>query len=271
MKTQIESAVSSLTRLEAVKRIGTGLAFVLFPLVFVFAFAVHPGLLAPRVLGPLELIQRAHGNSLLQFGHVLVTLSTGLLVVIALKFKSLLDRRAAGWAGLIGAALAIFGALMLAADKGALCLTMSALDTLSEGAFAQFLPGLLAMFSKSGWLALLWGFAALPVGFAIQTVALLKTRAIPRRQGLLFLMGVLLISMPDGVEAINLTASILMAIALVPYGLKLIADRSEPGAGTDEKAVNPDDAADRPAGLRLPRVVSGPVSLSSRCSRCTRR
>jgi hypothetical protein len=270
METRMETSVSSPTRLEAVKRIGTGLAFVLFPLVFIFAFAVHPGLLAPRVLDPLELIQRAHGNSLLQFGHVLVTLSTGLLVVIALKFKSILDRHGAGRAGLIGAALAIFGALMLAVDKGALCLTMSALDTLPEGAFSQFMPGLLAMFSKSGWLALLWGFVALPIGFAIQTAALLKTRAFPRRQGVLFLMGLLLICTPDGVEVINLTASILMAAALVPYGLKLIADQPGRGAGKDEKAVNQINA-DRLAGLRLPLAVSGPLSLSSRCSRCTRR
>lgn len=56
------------------KRIGTGLALVLFPLIFVFAFAVHPGLLNPHFLGPQELIQRAHQNGLLQFGHLLVTL-----------------------------------------------------------------------------------------------------------------------------------------------------------------------------------------------------
>jgi hypothetical protein len=226
MKERFENPVAAPSGLAAAHRIGTGLAFILFPLVFIFAFAVHPGLLTPRLLGPLDLIRRAHGNSLLQFGHALVTLSTGLLVVIALKFKSVLDRHGAGWAGLLGGALAIFGALMLAADKGALCLTMSALDTLPEGVFTQHLPGLLAMFSKSGWLALLWGFAALPLGFAIQTLALIKTRALPRRLSIPFLMGVLLISMPDGVEAINLTASVLMGIALIPYGIRLIADRS---------------------------------------------
>ena len=51
--------------LNSVKRIGTGLAFVLFPLVFVFAFSVHPGLLHPHFLAPSELIARAHGASLL--------------------------------------------------------------------------------------------------------------------------------------------------------------------------------------------------------------
>ena len=94
---------------------------------------------------------------------------------------------------MIGASLAIFGAMMLAADKGALCLTMSALDTLPENQFAQFMPGLLAMFSKSGWLVLLWGMVFLPIGFAIQAVALIKSNALPRWQGILFLIGVLFV------------------------------------------------------------------------------
>jgi hypothetical protein len=31
------------------------------------------------------------------------------------------------------------------------------------------------------------------------------------------------VSVPDGLEIINLSASILMAIALVPYGIQIIA------------------------------------------------
>src|SRR5512145_702171 len=131
-------------KLNQVKQIGVGLAFILFPLLFVFAFAVHPGLLQPHLLNPEELILRAHGNGLLQFGHVLVTLSTGLLIVIALHFMKLLERSSGAWAGFLGAAIAILGALVLAADKGALCLTMSAYDTLPENVFAQIMPGVLA-------------------------------------------------------------------------------------------------------------------------------
>ena len=85
--------------LNQTQRIGTGLIFIIFPLLFVFAFAVHPGLLRPRLMGPEDLILRAHQNGLLQFGHVLVTLSTALLVVIALHFKKLLDRSSAAWGG----------------------------------------------------------------------------------------------------------------------------------------------------------------------------
>jgi hypothetical protein len=210
-------------KLNQVKQIGIGLAFIIFPMLFVFAFGVHPGLLQPHLLGPEELILRAHGDGLLQFGHVLVTLNTVLLIVVALHFMKLLERSSGAWAGFIGAALAILGAIILAADKGALCLTMSAFDTLPEKAFAQIMPGLLAMFTKQGWLVLLWGMVFLPIGFAIQSIALLRTNTFPRWQSVLFLLGVLLVATPDGLEIINLSASILMTIALIPYGIRIIA------------------------------------------------
>ena len=98
--------------LDQIKQIGVGLAFIIFPILFVFAFAVHPGLLRPRLLRPEELILRAHKNELLQFGHVLVTLSTGLLIVVALHFMKLLDSSSLAWAGFIGAAIAILGAII---------------------------------------------------------------------------------------------------------------------------------------------------------------
>ncbi len=213
------------------KRIITGLAFIIFPLVFIFAFAGHPGLLTPRLLGPEELILRARNNSLLQFGHALVTLNTALLVVVALRFMKLLDGGPSAGTGFVGGGLAVLGALMLAADKGALCLTMSALDTLPDSDFAQMMPGLRAMFAKEGWLVLLWGILLLPVGFAIQALALLKTQVLPRWQSACFLVGVLLVATPDGVEIINLTASILLAIACVPYGIQVLRDRSPWPAG----------------------------------------
>jgi hypothetical protein len=209
--------------LNQAKQIGVGLTFIIFPMLFIFAFATHPGLLQPHLLSPEELILRAHGNGLLQFGHVLVTLSTALLIVVALQFMKLLDHSSGAWAGFVGATIAILGAIILAADKGALCLTMSAFDTLPEKVFAQIMPGVLAMFTKQGWLVLLWGMIFLPVGFAIQAIALLKTNTFPRWQSILFLMGALLVATPDGLEIINLSASIMMAIALVPYGIQTIA------------------------------------------------
>jgi|SRR6266540_1734477 len=208
--------------LNQTKLICTGLAFIVFPIVFIFAFAVHRGLLSPHMLGPKDLILRAHHDNLLQFGHVLVMLNTALLIVVALHFMKILDGSPAAWAGFIGGVLAILGAIILAADKGALCLTMSAFDTLTEKEFFQIMPGILAMFNKDGWLVLLWGILLLPIGFTVQAIALLRTNTFPLWQGVLFLIGVLLVGVPDGLEIINLTASTLMAIAFIPYGVQII-------------------------------------------------
>ena len=207
------------------KTVGTGLAFVIFPLVFVFAFAGHSGLLSPQLLSPEEIIMRARGDAFLQFGHALVTLNTGFLVVVSIHFMTLMDGSPSRWAGLIGAVLAVLGALMLAADKGALCLTMSALDQLSDEEFAQMMPGLLAIFSKKGWLVLLWGIMLLPIGFAIQAIGLLRSNVITRWQSTLLLVGVLFVATPDGAEIFNLTASVMLAIAFVPYGIRIITER----------------------------------------------
>ena len=209
--------------LNQIEMIGVGLALVIFPLVFVFAFAAHPRLLRPRLLGPEDLARRAHGNKLIHFGHVLVTLNTSLLIVVALHFTSLLGNSDGALAGFIGGVIAILGAIFLAVDKGALCLTMSAFDTLPEKTFDQIMPGVMTLFTRKGWLKLIWGIVFLPIGFAIQAIALLKTHTLSPWQSILFLIGTLFIATPDGAEIINLSASIMMAASLIPYGLQIIA------------------------------------------------
>ena len=208
--------------LAQIQQLGTGAAFILFPLIFIFAFSIHPGLLKPRLLQPKATILRARRNKWLQFGHALVLLSTALLVVLAITFMNLLSQGDAGWMGVVGGGLAVLGAILLAADKGALCLTMSALDTLPDETFSAMMPGLLAMFGKKGWMVLLWGMVLLPVGFALQAIGLLQGNALPAWQSALFLAGVLLVAIPDGLEIINLSASVMMAIALIPYSIQLI-------------------------------------------------
>lgn len=102
------------------------------------------------------------------------------------------------------------------------------------------MPGLLAMFSMQGLLVLLWGILLLPIGFGVQAVALLTSRTVPRWQALLFLLGVLLIAAPDGVELVNLAASILLSIAFIPYGIRLIrlrGQQAEIGRNDDQAPV----------------------------------
>lgn len=208
--------------LSQLQQIGAGVAFVVFPLVFVFAFAVHPRLLKPCLLGSEAIMLRARRRKRLHLGHGLVLLNTALLVVASLHFMRILSSGRGAWAGFAGAIPAVLGAIILAADKGALCLTMSALDKVSDEEFSAMRPGLLAMFSKKGWMILLWGIILLPAGFAIQTVGLLQAQALSGWQSILFLVGVLFVGTPDGMEIINLSASVLMALAMVPYGIRLI-------------------------------------------------
>lgn len=202
-------------------RIGTGLAFVVMPLVFVFAFAAHPALLHPRVLRPEQLIDRSRGRRLLHAGHGLVTINTALMIVCAVHLGRIVSREGAGWAGLVGTVVAVLGTVSLAADKGALCLTMSALDHLTDDEFAAARPALSAIFAKKGWLWLVWGMALIPIGFAVLAIAALATGAASAWVAGLLLLGVLFIGFPDGAEIVNLSAALVMAAGLVPYGLDL--------------------------------------------------
>jgi hypothetical protein len=225
--TSIVSAVPS--HLADTKRIGAGLAFIVFPVVFAFAFAVHPGLLNPHKLSDMEVVLRMHHNALLTFGHVLVLFDAAILVVVTLELMHLLEHTSAAWAGFIGGAITVLSAVALGAEKGAECLTMSALDTLPESQFAQMMPGLVAIVSKQGWMILIWGVALMAVGLTIQAIGLLATAAIPRWQAAL-LLGIWLLGVPDGMEIVSLVGTILLCVALIPLGIRLISGQHAPGA-----------------------------------------
>jgi hypothetical protein len=98
-------------------------------------------------------------------------------------------------------------------------------DTLPENLFTQVMPGLIAIFSKQGWMILVWGVVLISLGFLVQAIGLLMTKAIPRWQSILLIIGVFAIGAPDGLEIINLTATVILAIALVPVGLRLILEK----------------------------------------------
>ncbi len=212
--------------IERGRRIGTAAALVVMPAIFVFAFAVHPGLGSLRLLEPAELIMRARGNGILQFAHVLVTLNTALLVVVAVHLQSLLRPGRSARAGMIGGAMAVLGACLLAADKGAMCLTMSALDTVDDTTFTAMVPGLTAVFEKQGWAVIIWGMVLLPLGVAVQAIGLLRSGIWPKWQAGALLAGSLLIATPDGMEIVNLIAALAIFVALAPQAVRLIGGAS---------------------------------------------
>lgn len=117
--------------------------------------------------------------------------------------------------------MAVLGTVALAADKGALWLTMSALDDLTDDEFAAARPALSAIFAMKGWLWLVRGMVLIPIGFAVLAIAALATGATSAWVAGLLLLGVLFIGFPDGAEIVNLSAAVVMAAGLVPYGLDL--------------------------------------------------
>ena len=207
--------------IERARRLGTAAALVAMPAIFVFAFATHPGLGSIRLLEPADLILRARGNPTLQFAHALVTLNTALLVVVALHLQSLLRAGRGAWAGLVGGAMAVLGVCLLAADKGALCLTMSALDAVDARTFNAMMPGLMAIFDKQGWVVLVWGMVLLPLGVAVQAAGLMRSGAWPMWQAGALLAGSLFIAAPDGMEIVNLAAAVALFVALAPQAVRL--------------------------------------------------
>jgi hypothetical protein len=212
--------------IERARRLGTAAALVAMPAIFVFAFATHPGLGSVRLLEPAELIRRARGNPVLQFAHAMVTLNTALLVVVALHLQSLIRAGRGAWAGLVGCAMAVLGACLLAADKGALCLTMSALEAVDARTFDAMMPGLMAIFDKQGWVVLVWGMVLLPLGVALQAVGLMRSGVWPKWQAGVLLAGSLLIAAPDGMEIVNLAAALALLVALTPQAVRLFRGTS---------------------------------------------
>lgn len=206
--------------IQRIKRKGTALAFLLYPLCAGFAFAVHPNLLDIQIGHDItRKITEFHGNNLLHFGHFLMVLGVPMLIVIALHLMGLLEKRSP-WLGFIGGVLAVTGAIILALDKASLCMVPSAFDTLPEAVFQQLIPGIETMFAYKGWLWVLMLLPLLPVGFILQTAGLVRANLLPRWQSIAMLIGAILMANPD-IDLIGLIATGFLAVGFFPYALQL--------------------------------------------------
>ena len=211
-------------KVETAKRTGVGLSFILWPLVAAIAYAAHPNLLSLEMGGTVsDKIAEFHNNRFMHFGHLLMVLGVPFLFVVAAKFMNLLKGRGAWW-GFTGGVMAMYGALFLAAQKTALCLVMSAFDTLPEAVFAQLLPGIEALFNLQGYLALVYFLPLLPLGVLIQSIGLYQARVIPRWQSVLMMVAMLGLGVSAAVDIdlFGLVASVILAVSWVPLGEQII-------------------------------------------------
>ena len=211
-------------RLESVKRVGSGLSFIAFPIIFIVLFASHPDLFNISMVHDVNIrIDEFHGNDLLHFMHFLMIVCVPLMIVVALKLMGLLKGRGA-WLGFIGCVMVVLGGIILTVDKTALCLVPSAFDTLTEAQFEQLVPGIEALFAYKGYLFIIWLLPLLPLGFVVQGIGLYISRLIPRWQSIIIIIGALLLANPD-IDLISLVGSIIVAIGLIPLGVQIIRNR----------------------------------------------
>jgi hypothetical protein len=207
------------TNIDTIRQKGFALSIILYPLMLLVGFATHPNLLAMEPLHTVEqLVSRFHNNPMYHIGHLIVTFAVPVLIVYFVGTMNLLKgkgKKYGFWGGVIG----VFGAFILAVDKGALCLVLSAFDTLPEAEFQKFVPYLEVIVQKEGYLFIVWLIFALMIGGILQAIGLMKEKIIAKWQGILIIIGLLLLINPD-IELISTLGSALMCIAYIPWGVK---------------------------------------------------
>lgn len=206
-------------QIELIKQVGTALSIILFPVMLLLGFVLHPNLLSFELITDAEKwAEEWRGNFLFHFGHLLVLFAVPLIIVTSVRFMSLLKGRGE-WYGFTGGILGVFGAFMLAVDKGALTLGLTAYQTLTDEQFMNSLPALQVLLDKAGWLWIVWLFLLLPLGFILQVIGLIKETIIPTWQGMMIIIGLLLLINPD-IEIISALGAVLMCTGFIPLGLR---------------------------------------------------
>ncbi len=207
-------------KIETIKKKGFALSLIAFPLMLLTGFLMHPNLLKLEPLQTVEqLVARFHNQLMYHIGHLIVTFTVPVIMIALTSIMNVLQGKGKSfgfWGGIIG----LFGAFILAVDKGALCLVMSAFDTLPEEQFQKFVPFLSVIVNKAGLLWVVWLLPALPIGAAIQAYGLMKEQFISKWQGVCIIVGLLLLNNPD-IELISSVGAFLMCVGYMPYGAKI--------------------------------------------------
>ena len=180
---------------------------------------MHPNLLGLEGIHTAEdLVGRFRHNPLYHIGHLIVTFAVPVIIVVMVGTMNILQGTGKKW-GFWGGIIGVFGAFILAVDKGSLCLVNSAFDTLPDDHFTGLIPYLQVLVDKSGLLVILWLLSLLTIGGMIQAWGLVKERVITKWQGFLIITGLLLLNNPD-IDLIGAIGSITRSIGYIPWGIK---------------------------------------------------
>lgn len=211
-------------KIESIKKAGFGVSVIAFPVMLLVGFLMHPNLLKLEALQTVEqLVGRFHNQPIFHIGHLIVMFAVPVIMIALISIMNVLQgsgKRLGFWGGITG----LFGAFILAVDKGALCLVLSAFDTLPEDQFQEFVPFLSVIVNKEGLLWVVWLLPLLPVGAAIQALGLFKERFISKWQTVCLITGLLLLNNPD-IELISATGALLMCAGYIPWGVRILQGR----------------------------------------------
>ncbi len=211
-------------KIETIKKKGFALSIIAFPIMLLTGFLMHPDLLKMEALQTVEqLVGRFHHQPVYHIGHLIVMFAVPVIIIGLVSIMNVLQgkgKRLGFWGGII----AVFGAFILAVDKGALCLVLSAFDTLPEAQFQEFVPFLNVVVNKAGLLWVVWLLPLLPIGASIQAFGLMKEGFISKWQGICIIIGLLLLNNPD-IEFISSIGAILMCAGYIPWGVRILQGR----------------------------------------------
>ena len=211
-------------KIEIIKKKGFAISLIAFPLMLFTGFLMHPNLLKLETLKTVEqLVGRFHNQSIYHIGHFIVMFSVPVIMIALISIMNLLQgkgKQLGFWGGIIG----LSGVFILAVDKGALCLVLSAFDTLPEAQFQDFVPFLGVLVNKAGLLWVVWLLPLLPIGAAIQALGLMKEKFISKWQGVCIVVGLLLLNNPD-IEFISSIGAFIMCVGYIPWGVRILQGR----------------------------------------------
>lgn len=199
----------------------SGVSILTFPVLLLIGFLLHPDILSlEQVRTPEQLANNFHNNTMWHIGHLIVAFAIPFIIFSIMHFMNLLKEEGLRY-GIIGGIGGIFGAVALGLDKGSLCLILSGFDTLPEVEFVGFIPYLQVFIDKPGLLVINWLFILIPLGVSFQTIGLIKEKQVKRWQGILIIVGLLLLINPD-IEIISVIGTVLMIIGIYPLGMKTL-------------------------------------------------
>lgn len=213
--------MNSVNRHKEIMESISGISILTFPILLLIGFLLHPDIMSfEQVRTPEQLVNNFHNNTIWHIGHLIVTLAIPFIIFSVMHFMNLLKEEGLKY-GIIGGIGGIFGAVALGLDKGSLCLILSGFDTFPEAEFVGLIPYLQVFIDKPGLLVINWLFILIPLGVSFQTIGLIKEKHVKRGQGILIIVGLLLLINPD-IEIISVIGTVLMIIGIYPLGIKTL-------------------------------------------------